>query len=95
MVIVLLLALVDIHTLFVLLFHNYLSNLYVFSGASFAILKGLIFYIPFRDKFSLCDIIVGTIMLFLLVTELFDIITTIIVLFLGYKIIASLASLKM
>lgn len=92
MIILLILTLVDIHTLFVLIFHNYLSNLYVFSGSSFALLKGLIFYIPFRDKFSLGDVIVGFLMLFLLFTELFTFLWWIIALFLIYKIIAGLAA---
>lgn len=91
MSLLLLLTLVDIHTLFVLIFHNHLSTLYVFSGASFAILKGLIFYIPYRDKFSLGDIIIGFLMLFLLITELFNFLWWIIAIFLGYKIITGLA----
>lgn len=92
MTILLLLTLVDIHTLFVLIFHDYLSGLYIFSGASFAILKGIIFYVPFRDKFSLADIIVGFLMLLLLITELFTFLWWMIALFLIYKIISGLAA---
>lgn len=92
MIILLILTLVDIHTLFVLIFHNHLPALYVFSGSSFALLKGLVFYIPFRDKFSLGDVIVGVLMLFLLFTNLFPIIWWMIAIFLIYKIIAGLAA---
>lgn len=90
----LILTLVDVHTLFVLIFHNHLSPLYVFSGSSFAILKGLIFYVPYRDKFSFADIVVGVFMLFLLITELPSFLWWIISLFLIYKIVAGFAGIK-
>lgn len=91
--IILILALVDIHTLFVLIMHNYLPAIYVFSGSSFAILKGLIFYLPSRDLFSLLDIIIGVLMLFLLIGELFNIIWWVIAIYLIYKIIMSFSCL--
>lgn len=87
--IVLILALIDIHTLFILVFHNYLTPIYIFSGSSFAILKGVIFYLPSRDLFSLIDIILGVLMLFLLIGELFNFIWWIIFLYLTYKIVLS------
>ncbi len=65
--IIILLALVDIHTLLVLLFHEYMGTVWVLSGSTIAIMKGLMFYIPGRDLFSLLDIITGCIMLSLLV----------------------------
>ena len=92
--IIILFALIDIHTLFVLLFHSHLPAIYVFSGSSFAILKGLIFFIPTRDIFSLLDILVGCIMLFLLVAKLATFVNVIVGLFLLYKIVMSLAFLK-
>lgn len=91
--IVLILALIDVHTLFVLLFHNSLPALYVFSGSSFAILKGLIFYLPSRDVFSLIDIIVGFLMFFLLLGELWSFVWWMIFLYLTYKIIGSFAAI--
>jgi hypothetical protein len=91
--IIIILALIDIHTLFVLLFHNHLPAIYVFSGSSFAILKGLTFYLPFRDMFSLIDIIIGTLMLFLLLGELWNFIWWFILLYLIYKIISSFAAI--
>ncbi|MFW6285949.1 MAG: hypothetical protein ACOC16_02150 [Nanoarchaeota archaeon] len=91
---IILFALVDIHTLFVLIFHEYLSNLYVFSGASFAILKGLLFFLPSRDLFSLLDIICGFFMLFLLITNLPNFICWTIIVYLVYKIIMSFGAIK-
>ena len=91
---VLLIALVDVHTLFVLFFHDYLSLLYVFSGASLAILKGIIFFLPGRDLFSLLDIIVCFFMLFLLFTNLWGMIYWPIAFYLIYKIIMSFGVIK-
>lgn len=87
--ILIILALVDIHTLFVLLFHNYLSTIYVLSGSTLAIMKGLTFFIPSRDLFSLIDIIVGVLMLILLLGEMWGIFFWPILIYLLYKIILS------
>jgi len=91
MLILLILTLVDIHTLFVLIFHNYLPLLYVLGGSTFAIIKGMIFYIPFKNTFSLIDIIIGITMLFLLIGELFSFIYLSIFIFLSYMILMSLS----
>jgi hypothetical protein len=91
---ILLFVLVDVHTLFVLFFHNHLSLLYVFSGASLAILKGLIFFLPGRDIFSFFDIVTGVLMLFLLFGELWMFLYVLIVLFLSYKIVMSFGALR-
>jgi len=91
MIVLWVLALVDIHTLIVLLFNDFMSPLYIFSGSSFAILKGIIFYLPNRDLFSLIDIIVGFFMLFLLIGSLWNLIWWFIFLYLMYKIIMSFA----
>lgn len=89
---IILFALVDVHTLFVLLFADYLSTVYVLSGSTLAIIKGMFFYIPFRNLFSLLDIIVGLIMLFLLLGNLWSIFWWPIFLFLVYKIVLSFAA---
>ncbi len=91
MMILWILALIDIHTLIVLMFNEYMSPLYIFSGSSFAILKGIIFYLPNRDFFSLLDIIVGVLMLFLLIGSLWNLIWWTIFLYLIYKIVLSFA----
>lgn len=87
-----LLTLIDIHTLLVLLFHNYMAPLYIFAGSSFALAKGTMFYLSSRDLFSLFDIIVGVLMLFLLIGDLFIPIKWIIGLYLTYKIILGFMS---
>lgn len=81
------LTLIDLHTLFVLLFWEYLSPLYVFAGSSFILLKGIVFYAISGDLFSLIDLICGILMLFLLIGPLFSVITWVIALFLIYKIV--------
>lgn len=85
-------ALIDIHTLFILLTHNNLSPIYVFSGSSFALLKGGIFFILSKDILSFFDIIVSFIMMFLLIGNLFTILYWIIGIYLVYKIIMSFAA---
>ena len=87
--ILIVLALIDIHTLFVLLFHDYLSLIYVLSGSTLAIMKGLTFFIPSRDFFSLLDIIVGVLMLILVFGSMWSIIFWPILIYLLYKIILS------
>ncbi len=87
--IIIALALIDIHTLFVLLLADTLPFIWVLSGSTMAILKGLFFYIPTRDFFSLLDIIVGLTMLFLLITTLHVVIFWMIFIYLIYKIIMS------
>ncbi len=87
----LLLTLIDIHTLFVLFFHEYLSFIYVLSGSTLAISKGLIFFITGKDLFSILDIISGLIMLFLLIGNLWTPIFWIIAAYFSYKIIFGLS----
>ena len=84
------LALIDIHTLFVLLFHSNLNYGYIFTGFSIAFVKGLIFFSIGRDLFSLIDIIISLLMLLLLFNIMPLIIKIIIALYLSYKIIMSL-----
>jgi len=91
---ILILALVDLHTLFVLLFHNYLPTIYILAGSTFPIIKGVIYYIPTKNLFSLADIIIGILMLTLLFANIWNFLTYIISGFLIYKIILSLSSLK-
>lgn len=86
-----LLALIDIHTLFVLVFYQYLPFMYVLAGSTFMLAKGLLFYVPGKDLFSLIDIIVGCIMLFLLVGNLYFLIWWAIFFYLVYKIAMSFA----
>lgn len=90
----LLLTLVDIHTLFVLIFHDFLSPTYVLAGSTFAMTKGIIFYLGSRDLFSMIDIIIGVLMLFLLIGNLFSFISWMIGIYLVYKIVMSLALFK-
>lgn len=87
------LMLIDVHTLFVLIFHEFLSLPYVFTGGSLLILKGLIFYLMGRDLLSLLDIIVGFIMLFLMFTTLWSFLWAILFFYLGYKIVISATAL--
>lgn len=87
--ILIILALIDIHTLFVLTFHEFLSTTYILSGATMAISKGLVFFIPSRDLFSLIDIIIGTVMLILLITTMNSILFWLIFMYLLYKIVMS------
>jgi len=86
------LALIDIHTLGVLLFHENLSFIWVLSGSTLAIMKGLLFYLPSRDIFSLLDMICGLLMLFLLLGGLWAIIWWAIFFYLSYKIFMSFLS---
>lgn len=83
------LALVDIHTLLVLLFSDYMSTTYILAGATFPIIKGIIFFLPSSDLFSLVDIIIGIIMFFLLIGPLWGFLWWIIFAYLIYKIILS------
>ena len=87
------LLLIDVHTLFVLIFHEFLSLAYVFSGGSLLILKGLIFYLQGRDLLSLLDIVVGFIMLFLMLTIFWNFIWAILFFYLGYKVVISASAL--
>ncbi len=88
-----LLILVDVHTLFVLLFHEFLPLVYVFSGGSLLILKGLLFYLQGRDLLSLMDIVVGFIMLFLMFTSFWSFLWAILFFYLGYKIVITATAL--
>lgn len=88
------LALIDVHTLIVLLFSDFMSPLYIFSGSTFALFKGLIFYLPNRDLFSLLDIITGFVMLFLLIGALWGIVWWTLFIYLIYKIIMSFGIIK-
>ena len=90
----LLLTLIDAHTLFVLIFYEYLSPIYIFSGTVFAFLKGGIFYLLSRDLFSLLDIIVSILILVLLFGTLWSFLYWIIFVYLAYKIIMGLIFLK-
>lgn len=83
------LVLIDIHTLFVLLFYNSLPWYYIFSGFSLAFVKGLIFYIIGRDFFSLLDMIISVLMLLLLFSIMPLFLKIIIGLYLTYKIVFS------
>lgn len=94
MVFVWVLALIDVHTLIVLLFSDFMSPLYIFSGSTFALFKGLIFYLPNRDLFSLLDIVTGFLMLFLLIGHLYGIIWWSLFSYLMYKIIMSFGIIK-
>lgn len=90
----LLLTLIDVHTLFILLFHEYLNGWYIFSGTVFAMLKGLVFYAISRDLFSLFDIITGILILFLLFGGLWSIFFWPVFFFLTYKVVMGLVFLK-
>jgi len=90
MIIFILLTLVDIHTLFILVFHNYLSIAYILTGSTFPIIKGILFYIPTRNFFSLIDIVIGVIMLFLLIGPLWNFVFWTLFLFLSYMILISI-----
>ena len=85
------LALVDLHTLFVLIFYNYLPFSYVLAGSTFMLTKGLLFSIPDRDVFSFIDILVGCIMFFLVIGSLYSIVWWAIFFYLIYKITMSFA----
>ena len=87
-------TLIDIHTLFVLIFFEYLPPMYVLAGSTFAIIKGIFFFLPTRNSFSAIDIIIGIIMLFLLAGPLWDFLFWSIFTFLSYMIVLSIASLK-
>ncbi|MCA9486975.1 hypothetical protein H6501_02675 [Candidatus Woesearchaeota archaeon] len=93
--IILLLTLIDVHTLFILIFHSYLPSLYVFSGATFAFLKGLVFYLPTRDLFSFLDMFISLFVLFLLIGNLWWPIFFLILFYLLYKIVLSFAALAL
>lgn len=84
------LLLVDIHTLFVLLFSSTLPMHYVFTGFSIAFIKGLFFYLMGRDLFSLIDIIMSILMLLLLFGIMPLFLKLIIFFYLVYKIWMSL-----
>ncbi len=90
--IVKILALIDLHTLFVLMFHDYLPLMYIVAGATFPFTKGLIFYLSSKDLFSFIDMLVGLIMLFLLVGSIWGFLWWIIFIYLVYKIILSFAA---
>ena len=92
MIIIKILALVDIHTLFVLIFHNSLPFTYVLAGATFPIMKGLVFFLPNKDVFSFIDIVIGFIMLILLFGSLWSFVWWIIFFYLVYKILFSFVS---
>lgn len=83
------LALVDIHTLFVLLFHSSLNYAYIFTGFSIAFIKGLIFFSISKDLFSLIDIIISILMLLLIFSLMPMLVKALIALYLIYKIIMS------
>ncbi|MCH8519233.1 MAG: hypothetical protein LAT82_00570 [Nanoarchaeota archaeon] len=85
-----LLVLIDIHTLFILLFHNSLNIAYIFTGFSLAFIKGLIFFLMGRDLFSLIDMIIAVLMLLLLLSMMPIVIKIIIALYLLYKIFFSI-----
>lgn len=89
MIILYILALIDIHTLFVWVFYPLLPSHYVFTGATFSIVKGLIFMIPSKNLFSLLDIIVGLLVMLLFFTDMFLIVWWLVFLFLTYKIAMS------
>lgn len=90
MLLLYLLLLVDLHTLFVLLFSPFLPIHYIFTGFSIAFLKGVIFYIISKDLFSLLDIIMALFMLLLLFGIMPLFLKIIIFLYLGYKIYMSI-----
>lgn len=90
--IVKILALVDLHTLLVLMFHDYMPAIYILAAASFPFAKGLLFYLSSRDLFSMVDMIIGIIMLFLLVGTLWSFLWWSIFVYLAYKVILSFAA---
>ena len=89
MLIVKLLALVDLHTLLVLFFADYMSTIYVLAGATLPMTKGLFFYLTSRDIFSFLDIMVGIIMLFMVIGDLWNFIWWTLVIYEIYKIVLS------
>lgn len=89
MLLIWILAIIDLHTLFVLLAFNYLPDMYVFSGSSFAMLKGLVFFIPSQDIFSFLDILTGFLMLFLLLGGMWSVLWWSLFVYLIYKLIMS------
>ena len=89
MIIVWILALIDVHTLAVLLFHNYMSVTYVMAGATLPILKGLFFFITSGDFFSFLDILSGFLMFFLLIGGLWSFVWWFLFIYLIYKITMS------
>ena len=89
MLIVKLLALIDLHTLLVLFFSDYMSTIYILAGATFPMMKGLFFYLTSRDVLSFLDIIVGIIMLFIVIGDLWNFIWWTLVIYETYKIILS------
>ncbi len=89
MLIVKLLALIDLHTLLVLFFADYMSTIYVLVGATLPMMKGLFFYLTSRDVLSFIDIIVGIIMLFMVIGDLWSFIWWTLVIYEIYKIILS------
>ena len=78
--------LIDIHTLFVLLFSYFLPIHYVFTGFSIAFLKGIIFFAMSRDVFSFVDIVMALCMLLLLFGIMPLFLKILIFLYLVYKI---------
>lgn len=62
-----LLVLIELHTLFIIIFHESLSAIYLFSGFSFLFAKGLFFALLKKDPFSYADIVVSLLLLLLLV----------------------------
>lgn len=61
-----LLLLIELHTIFVMIFYEQLSPIYVFSGFSFLFLKGLFFFLFFRDNFGIADMIISLFLLLLI-----------------------------
>ena len=93
MLILRLLALIDIHTLVIVVLHDYLPIYYLLSGTSLSIFKGLVFFFPTRDLFSLIDILIGIMILFMAFLDIWGFLWLLVVIYLSYKIIMSFAAL--
>ena len=85
--ILLILLLIDLHTLLLFLLYPYIPEIYTIHGALLIIAKGLIFFIPSREVFSLLDIITGLVLLLLLVMPVWGFLKVFLILFLCYKIL--------
>ena len=86
MILLYILLLIDIHTLFVLVFSSTLSTMYIFTGFSLAFLKGIVFFILSKDLLSFVDIIMSLLMLLLLFSMMPLVLKIIIFFYLFYKI---------
>ena len=87
------LALIDLHTLFVLFLSGFLPLEYIIAGSLIFISKGLFFVLFFNDYISLFDVVFGLLLVLYIILQLPLIVAIMVFAYLFYKISISLTLL--